>query len=282
MLSPLDSLHILSFRILLSLVVVGIILLIKKNRVWLSVFRDSKIGPLMILASLVLSFNWGFYIWAVNRGSALEASLGYFISPLVSVIMGMVFYRERLKALQWAAVAFAFTGVLILTMLSGVLPWISLIIAFSFSFYGLLKKRNPITALESLGAETLISAPIGLLLFFFSSRGGSLFFSGVQGLAYFGSLPFYAWIALPLVGLASAYPIYGFSEGAKLLPLSALGFIQFISPSIQFFIALFIFKENFPVHNFAAFAFIWVAVIFYILSLKAPRGQPAPSPSRGK
>jgi len=278
LLSPVDPLHILAFRLVLSLVLVAAILMTQKNFLWLAVFKEAKKAGYLVLTAIILCFNWGIYIWAVNRGHTLDASLGYYINPLVSVILGLFFYRERLNPLQWAAVAIALAGVTILTLLSGSLPWISLSLAFTFGFYGLLKKKNSFSsALESLGAEMLASIPISLFLFFFSFKntGSPLpFFSGLQGLTYLKSLPSAIWIALCFIGAASALPLYFFAKSAKLLPLSTLGFIQFIQPTLQFIMGLLIFGEAFPPHHLAAFTFIWIAVILYVVSLRtAPKAH---------
>lgn len=229
-----------------------------------------------MLTALAITVNWGLYIWAINQGRTLEASLGYYINPLVSITLGLLFFRERLRVLQWVAVIIASAGVIILTTLSGSLPWVSLLLALSFGFYGLLKKKLPLSALESLGAETLASAPIGIMLLcvsFVSSDGGALqpVFTGLKGLAYLGDLPLYTLAVLALVGVVSAFPLYCFANGAKLLPLSAVGFIQFISPTVNFFLALFVFGEQFPPHYFVAFIFIWTAVVIYIVSLRSKR-----------
>jgi chloramphenicol-sensitive protein RarD len=264
-----DSLHILAFRILLSLVLVGTILLANKNTAWLAVFREPKKTAILIPTALLLCCNWGLYIWAVNRGHTLEASLGYYINPLVSIILGLIFFRERLRPLQWVASAIALTGVLILTLASRSLPWISLSLALTFGFYGLLKKKLELSALESLGAETLASAPIGVFLLLFNFGGPS--FS--SSLGYLTGLPLHTWVLLALCGAVTALPLYCFAHGAKLLPLSTLGFTQFINPTLQFALGLFVFKENFPTHHFVAFIFIWTAVVVYIVSLKKKAGK---------
>jgi chloramphenicol-sensitive protein RarD len=183
-------------------------------------------------------------------------------------MLGLVFFQERLRPLQWAAAAIALAGVLIVTIASGSLPWISLGLAFTFGFYGLLKKKLALSALESLGAETLASAPIGIFLLFFSFGGGKITFSGLQGLSYLTGLPPHTWALLAIAGLVTALPLYCFAHGAKMLPLSTLGFTQFINPTLQFALGLFVFKEYFPTHHFVAFIFIWTAVIVYIMSLK--------------
>jgi chloramphenicol-sensitive protein RarD len=261
-----DSLHILAFRILLSLVLVGAILLANKNTAWLTVFKEPKKAVVLIPTALLICCNWGLYIWAVNRGHTIEASLGYYINPLVSILLGLIFFRERLRPLQWVAAAIALSGVLIVTVASGSLPWVSLCLALSFGIYGLLKKKLELSALESLGAETLASAPIGVFLLFFSF--GAPAFSGFQGLGYLSNLPPQTLTLLALCGLVTVLPLYFFAHGAKLLPLSTLGFTQFINPTLQFALGLFVFKEAFPIHHFVAFIFIWTAVIVYLVSLR--------------
>jgi len=263
-----DSLHILGFRILMSLVLVGILLAALRKTAWLAVFRKPKTAWLMILTALLLCCNWGLYIWAVNSGRTLEVSLGYYINPLVSIVLGLIFLRERLRPLQWAAVAIAFAGVLILTVLSGTVPVVALALALTFGFYGLLKKKFSLSALESLGAETLASAPAGIALFCLSFSGQAPALVGFQSLAYLGSLPPQTLALLALSGLLTALPLYFFAHGAKLLPLSALGFTQFISPTLNFVVGLFVFREAFPLYNFIAFGFIWTAAIIYIVSLR--------------
>ncbi|MCL1836859.1 MAG: EamA family transporter RarD [Treponema sp.] len=275
-LAAVSPLHILAFRILLSLALVGIILMAARNSAWLLVFRKPKTAVTLILTSLLLCCNWGLFIWAVNSGHTLQASLGYYINPLVSIILGLIFFRERLLPLQWAAVAIAFIGVLILTVLSGSLPLISLLLALTFSFYALLKKKLGLAALESLGAETLASAPVGILLlcFSFGGSGGGISgaaFAGLHSLAYFAELPLRTWMLLALAGLMTTLPLYFFALGAKLLPLSALGFAQFITPTINFVLALFVFGEAFPLRYFVAFGCIWTAVVIYIISLRLDR-----------
>ena len=277
LLAAVHPLHILAFRILLSLALVGTVLLAKKNTVWLTVFKEPKKACLLIMAGVLLCVNWGLYIWAVNHERTLEASLGYYISPLLSVLLGLLFFRERLRPLQWAAVAIAFSGVLILTALSGVLPWISLVLALSFGFYGLLKKTFAFSPLESLGAETLVSLPVGLTLLFVNVERGDvpLFaFTGLGGLAYVAALPVHVLALLALCGAATMLPLYFFARGAKLLPLSTIGFTQFLGPTLQFLIGLFVFGEAFPTYYFVSFLLIWVAVILYVVSLR-PAVRPA-------
>jgi chloramphenicol-sensitive protein RarD len=257
-------LHILAFRILFSLFFVGLVLLVGRNTAWLRLFADPKKRTLAILSGLTISVNWGIYIWAVNKGHTIETSLGYFINPLVSILLGLIVFKEKLGRLQWTAFAFATLGVLVITLLSGSFPWISLALAFSFGAYGLLKKKLLVSSLESLGAETLAAAPIGIALLVFP----------LHALGDLSGLPPLAWALLAFCGILSALPLFLFGMGAKLLPLSALGFIQFISPTFQFLLGVFVFKESFPLRNLAAFGFIWISVIIYSVSLRKGRSPP--------
>ena len=270
LLAALNPLHILAFRILFSLLLTGGILLARKNTAWLGFYKDARKRTLMILAALIISFNWGLYIWAVNEGHTIEAALGYYINPLVSVVLGLCVFREKLNFLQVIAFSLAVIGVLILTVLTGAPPWISLGLALSFGLYGLLKKTVNLSALESLGVETLIASPLGLLLLFgpFGTGGG---FSHQQGLSYLTKLSLSTLLLLLLCGAITTLPLYLFARGAKMLPLSTLGFIQFIAPTLTFLVGVFVFRESFPLHDFIVFGFIWTAVILYIVSLRRAR-----------
>ena len=277
LLSAIDSRHILSFRILFSLVLVSIILISKRDFAWIAAFRDRKRRWILILTASLLCLNWGLYIWAVNSGHTLATSLGYYITPLVSISLGLLLFREHLRPLQWIAVFLALAAVLILTILSGALPWVSLGLAFSFGFYGMLKKKVSLSALESLGAETLASVPIGVFLLCLSFEGPNPALTGFSGLAYLAGLPFSTWALLFICGAATMLPLYWFALAAKLLPLSAIGFCQFISPTMTFVLGVFVFKEAFSTYQLLVFLIIWIAVILYIVSLR-----PHVNPSRGK
>jgi len=267
LLSAIPSIHILAYRVLFSLPLVSLILFVLKSTSWLKFYKDRRKAILLALASLIVTFNWGLYILAVNSGHTIDTSLGYYINPLISIAFGLVFFREKLRPLQFVAFALAFAGVTVLTVLTGRLPLISLGIAISFALYGLLKKTIDISALQSLAVETLIASPIALFLLF-GSFGTRLEFPYLQGLSYWQELPLRVPLLLLLCGAVTALPLYLFTRGAKLLPLSTLGFIQFLSPTMTFLTGVLIFKESFPPQNFIAFGFIWAAALLYIISLK--------------
>ncbi|MDR0487734.1 MAG: EamA family transporter RarD [Treponema sp.] len=257
LLASVNSLHILGFRILFSLLLTSAVLFPLKKISWLRIFKDRRKSVLLSLAAFALSANWGLYIWAVNSGHTIETSVGYYLNPLISIVLGLCFFREKLKPPQWAAFGLAMAGVAVITVSSGAPPWISLSLALTFGFYGLIKKTVNLSALESLGAETLIASPLGLALLFLVPGTG-----GLTG------LPVSTLALLLLCGAVTTLPLYFFAKGTKLLPLSTMGFIQFISPTLTFLEGVFIFKESFPPRKLLAFGCIWAAVILYIVSLK--------------
>ena len=269
LLAQINSMHILAFRILLSLLLCGGILFFRKNFSWLFFYRDRAKRFSLILASFAVCISWGLYIWAVNRGHTIEAALGYYITPLISIVLGMVFFKEKLKPLQIAAFSLAFIGVLLLTIMTGTPPWISLGLAFAFAIYGLLKKTIIMPALETLAVETLIVSPLGFVLLFTSL--GAVFDGGYPNpgnISYISGLPPVTLVLLLFAGAATTLPLYLFSRGARMIPLSTLGFAQFISPTLTFLTGVFIFREPFPLRNLIVFGCIWSAVILYIISLK--------------
>jgi chloramphenicol-sensitive protein RarD len=269
LLAAINPLHILGFRILFSLLLTGSILIALKNSVWLGFYKDKRKTLLLVLAALIITFNWGLYIWAVNMGHTIEAALGYYINPLISVVLGLYVLKERLNLMQVFAFSLAVVGVVILTFFTGKLPWISLGLALSFGIYGLIKKTVNLSALESLGVETLIASPLGIVLLVGPFRnlmtpqtGG-----GFNQLSYMAELPVVTILILLLCGAVTTLPLYLFARGTKLLPLSTLGFIQFVAPTLTFLTGVFIFRESFPPRNFIVFGFIWTAAILYIVSL---------------
>jgi chloramphenicol-sensitive protein RarD len=254
-----DPLRILGSRICFALVFTVLVLFIRGNRTWLALFSSSGKRWTTILSGLMISLNWGIYIWAVNRGHTIEASLGYYINPLVSILLAMIFLQERLGILQWVAFGFSALGVLLAAIFSGVFPWISLTLAVTFGFYGLIKKKNKAGSLEALGAETLAVLPLGLVLLIFPPKGLLAVNTPLQ------------WLLLMAAGVFTALPLYTFAKGAKLLPLSLIGFLQFITPTILFFLGVFAFGEDFFPKMLWAFGCIWLAVGLYCLSLRKDR-----------
>lgn len=257
LLSSVNALCILGFRIICSLLLIICVLVPRGNTRWLRVLAEPRRRLSVAAAAGLITCNWGLYIWAINAGHTVESSLGYYINPLVSIVLGLIFFREALSPLQWLAFGFAAAGVSLLTILSGTFPWISLCLALTFGFYGLFKKKADMSSLETLGAETLLASPVALI--FILLPPGALRSLGELGAGL--------WVLLLLAGAVTTIPLYCFARGAKLLPLSAMGFIQFVNPTILLFTGVVIFGEPFPVRNLLAFALIWVSVILYSVSL---------------
>lgn len=205
-------------------------------------------------AGLLLSANWGLYVWGVNSGNVVETSLGYFINPLVSVVLGVVFLRERLRPMQWVPVALATAGVLYLTISFGKLPWIALGLALSFGFYGLVKKLAPLSSLHGLTLET------GTL---FIVAVAYLVFAELRGVGSFGHVAPMTSLLIALSGIITAIPLLLFATGARRVPLSTLGLLQYIAPTVQFMIGVFLYNEPFTHDRLIGFSIIWLALVLF-------------------
>ena len=205
----------------------------------------------LVVATLLIAVNWFLYIWAVNNDRILEVSLGYYINPLLNVVLGMAFLGERLRRVQWISVSLALLGVLVMTLDHGGLPWISLVLAASFGFYGLARKTFRAGPAQGLALETWFLAPWMLL-----------YLSRLEGQA-FGSLGWTTDLLLVATGLMTALPLLWFNHGAKRLPLSTVGLLQYLAPTGQFLIAVLVFHEPFPASRAAAFGLIWLALAIF-------------------
>jgi chloramphenicol-sensitive protein RarD len=253
-------LEVLAHRSLWTLVLFGVILWGQGRlaEVW-ALLRGPQAGR-VVLAGGIIALNWGIFIWAIQTGHAVQSSLGYYILPLVSVVMGVVMLGERLAPLQGAAVALAAGAVGVLTWGLGVAPWISLALAFSFAPYLLIKKSMRTSALVSVAAEVLVIAPFALVLLAAVHFGGWAEFGRPGGL--FGR-DLYSTLMLPITGVISGVPLMLFSWGAQRVRLSTLGLVQYLNPSLQAFSAVVIMGESFTRWHAVAFAMIWAALTVY-------------------
>ena len=204
------------------------------------------------IAAVFLAVNWGFYVYAVATNQVVEASLGYFINPLVSVGLGVIFLRERLRVGQWAAVAVAILAVGVLTVSYGRLPWISLILAFSFGIYGLLKKQADAGAVESLTIETAVLAPVALVVMIAMASSGSSSMTSDGG----GTI-----VLLVLLGPITAIPLLAFGGAATRIPLSTLGLMQYLTPVFQFLLGVFVFGESMSTTRWLGFLLVWLSLV---------------------
>jgi len=252
------ALEILFHRIFWSLIFAVIYLLFRKQvRVVKVIFADRKTAFNVILRALFLFFNWFIFIWAVNTDKVVESSLGYYINPIFSVILAMIFLKERLKPLQYWAFFLALIGVGIMTVQYGRIPWVALLLAFTFGMYGLLKKIAPLDAGGEMAAEMLFLAPAALFFMIYQlARGGGAFIYAGPGTT-----------ALLIVGgIVTAVPLILFGYGAKRIPLTTVGFFQYLAPTGMLILGVFVFKETFSSLHFIGFMIIWIALVLFTLS----------------
>ncbi len=254
--------EILANRVFWSFFFVILILLLNKK--W-SLFTGTLLGlsqnkkqlAALAIASILISINWFIYIWAVNSDQMIEASLGYYINPLVSVLLGMVFLKERLSMLQYVSFLLAAIGVLIMTISYGQFPWIALSLAISFGLYGLAKKLIKVDSSVGLALETLVVMPLSAIYIgYLVSQGTNSLFSG-------------SWTTTLLLagaGAATAVPLLFFAKGAQRIPLATLGILQYIAPTLTLILGVFVYHETFSAVHLLAFTFIWSALILYSLT----------------
>ena len=249
--------EILAHRVLWCLLFLAALLTARRQWGWLRpVLSQPKVLGAFAASALLIGANWLAYIWAVLQGHVIEASLGYFITPLVNVLLGVTLLHERLRRAQWVALAIAACGVLWLTVQAGRLPWIALSLAVSFGSYGLLRKIAALGALEGLTLETLLLAPLAVLALGIASLHGSASFPAPDTLTNL-------WLIA--LGPITAVPLLLFAAGARRLSMATLGIVQYIGPSIQFVLGIWVFNEPFSAMRFVGFACIWLALVIYTL-----------------
>lgn len=255
-LSDVPTMQILVHRVLWSLMFLAIILTVRGQWKWLVQLRSQpRVIGAFFVSSLLLSGNWLLYIWAVNSGHVIEASLGYFINPLVNVMLGYLVLKERLRPVQWSAIALAALGVMWLTWQAGHMPWIALLLAASFGGYGLMRKTAALGALEGLSFETLILFPFAIAyLVWITAHGDNAFVNTASDST--------RWL-LVAAGPITAIPLLLFASGARKIPLSVLGLLQYIGPTIQLSLGIFMFHEAFTMERLIGFILIWSALALY-------------------
>ncbi len=264
--SSIAPIQVLAHRVIWSVVFLAALLSMQGRwRELVATVRSRRTLGALALTTILIASNWLVFIYAVSNNLVLEASLGYFINPLVNVMLGMVFLRERLRRWQLAGVALAVVGVGNLAVMAGQVPWISLALALSFGFYGLVRKTTRVGPLIGLAIETALLLPLGMSLI-----GFELAYAG-EG--YGASM--WGWLAAS--GLVTAVPLLWFAKAAQRLRLSTLGFLQYIAPTMHFLIAVVVFREQFSWPQAMTFGFIWAALVIYSVdSFRAIRSQPSP------
>jgi len=248
--------QIMAHRVVWSFLLMAAIIFFRREMKSLLAAVTWRIFGLYLIAGTLLAINWVTYVWAVNSGFVVEASLGYFINPLVSVLLGVIFLRERLRPVQWLLVILAAAGVTYLTISTGKLPWISLVLALSFGMYGLMKKITPLGSLKGLTLET---AAVFLPALTF------LIVEQVRGVGAFVNAGLGTTLLLAATGIVTAVPLIFFSAGTRLVPLTTIGLLQYVTPTAQFFLGVFVFKEPFSSDRIVGFIIIWIALILFTL-----------------
>ncbi|MDH6237971.1 EamA family transporter RarD [Cryobacterium sp. CG_9.6] len=263
LLAPTGAVEVVAWRVLFSLVFC--LLLITFTRKWGAlrhVLGQRRVMLTMGLAGLLIFVNWQTYVFAAMTGHVVEAALGYFINPIVTVLLGVLVLRERLRRIQWIALAITVVAVIVLTVGYGTLPWISLVLAFSFGFYGLMKKRvgTSVDAVTGLTLETAWLAPVAIIQL--------VVVASLSGLT-FGTVSTIHTLGLLAAGVVTAVPLLLFAAAARRLPLTVLGLIQFAAPVLQFLVGVFILNEPMPAERWVGFALVWVALIILTIDMVA-------------
>ena len=255
LLEPAGAVEILAHRILWSLVTMGVIaVVLRRGPRVRALFADRRTFTLLALAAVVVTVNWATYIWGVNNGRVVETSLGYFINPLVTVLMGVFILRERLRPLQWVAMGVAAAAVGVLTLDYGRLPWVALILAFSFGSYGLAKKTANVGAIDSLVVETSVIAPVAAVYVgWLATSGQSSFASHGAGHA----------LLFATTGIVTAIPLICFGGAAIRVPMVTLGLLQYLAPIFQFALGVLWFHEDMPAGRWIGFGLVWAALVLF-------------------
>ncbi|HEY9255487.1 MAG TPA: EamA family transporter RarD [Stenotrophomonas sp.] len=248
---------IIAHRIVWSTLLVVGWLLLTSRLAWLRrIAEQPRALPLLALSGLAIGSNWAVYIWAVNAGHVIEASLGYYINPLVSVLLGVLVLKERLRPVQWLAIACAAVGVAWLTWVAGTVPWIALSLALSFGLYGLLRKVVAVDAVSGLGIESLylFLPALGFVLWSEQGHGGGF----VQGWSLRDDF------LLAFGGVVTAVPLIAFAYGVRRIPLSLVGVLQYVTPTLQLLLGVWFFHEPFDPARALGFVAIWLGLLLYL------------------
>jgi len=258
LLDQIPAQKIIAHRIVWSFAFLFILVFFQER--WLEIkkiFSSKKTRTTLSLTSLILGMNWFVYIWAVNSGHVVEASLGYFINPLVSVLLGVLFLKEKLNFWQKISVFLAFIGVLYRAVDIGNIPWISLSLALTFGFYGFFKKKVNADSIAGLTAEMILLFPLAFVF---------IILMNIKNMGVIGKVSFPLFMLLLCTGIVTSLPLLCFNYGVKKIELKTVGFLQYLSPTFQFFLGVFVFKEAFTLDHMVSFALIWAALIIYSIS----------------
>ncbi|GGF51338.1 protein RarD [Marmoricola endophyticus] len=255
LMEPVGAIELLAHRIAWSLITMLVLLVALRRTTHLrAILRDRRKVALLSVAAVVIAVNWGGFIWGVNNGHVVETSLGYFINPLVTVLMGVLLLGERLRRAQWVAMGVALVAVLVISVEYGRLPWIALLLAFSFGSYGLAKKKAGAEAIESLTFETVLLFPIavGYIVWLQATGDGHFTSEGTGHALLFAS-----------TGIVTAIPLLCFGAAAIRVPMTVLGLLQYVTPICQFVLGIVVFGEDMPLGRWLGFVLVWVALAIF-------------------
>ena len=255
-LGGIDSFYILSLRIVWSLIFCGLILASKAELHKIKeALSDKKERNMLLISSIMVTINWGVYIFAVMSGRVLESSIAFFINPIFAVVLGFFIYKEKLTKLQWLSVLIAFIGVMIPIVVYGTIPYFALAIAISFAFYGAAKKRVKADSVTSVFMETLYMAPIALAF---------ILFKEFTGTGYLTNVSTYQLILFPIAGVVTSVPLLLFAKGMKNTSLTLSGILMYINPTLQMLVGVLLYNEKFTNTNLVMFMFVLAAVIIFV------------------
>ena len=264
-LAAVDSVYVLACRILWSLLLVaGVLLARRRFSAVRAVLGDRRELLMLVLAGIFICINWGVFIWAVNNGHMLDSSLAYYMNPILSILLGTLFFREKLTRLQWLAVGVTFTGLVVTVIRYGKIPWIALIIGGSFAIYGALKKGVRCEAAASMFFETAVLAPFALAFVLWAES---------RGTGAIGVLHGWQWLLLPVAGLVTTVPLLFFAYGIKETPMSLSGILMYINPTLQLLMSVLLFHEEFTLTHAILFGFVWTGLALYLISGMRNRKQ---------
>ena len=253
-----NATEIIGHRIVWTFLCLLVVLVVTNRWQWITTLKQHpKWIALTFVSGLIIAINWFTYVWAVNSDQILEASLGYFIGPLVGVALSMILFKERMRTLQWVAIGFALLSVVIQVIMLGSLPWVSLILAFSFSTYGTIQRQTPLTAVDAMFVETTMLLPLCLWWFWQADVASSQISFWVSS---------NIWL-LMLAGPITLIPLLLFNKSTKMVAYSILSFMNYLTPTFIFFLAVFYYNEPFDLHRLMVFGLIWFGLLLFSIDL---------------
>lgn len=263
-LSAVDAMYTLGQRIVWALVFAAVLLALRRDRFAgvRAVFRDKREWLRLTLSGLMICINWGIFIWAVNNGHMLDSSLAYYMNPILAILIGTIFFREKLDRMQWLAVAVTFTGLVIAVIRYRQIPWIALLVGLTFAIYGALKKKVRSDALVSMFFETLFLAPVFL---------AALIWMELQGRGAGNVLTGWQWLLLPAAGIVTMVPLMMYSAGMKTTSMTVSGILMYINPTLQLLVSVCLYHEEFTLTHAILFVFVWLGLALYLLSGRQQR-----------